>query len=141
MLSRQRCASCGQRVPEKLASLYWAWFRADGVRTAWRQRLCANCTVTSLSSLLQSANSQSLDLTTCPSCGGDASEDLDPIYLTLYVPGREQQSFELTTDAPCAARIRVAAQAGAQQLQDRTQQSSGSSATSAWDALGLAPQT
>lgn len=75
----------------------------------------------------------------CPSCGSDASQDLDPIYLTLYVPSQPARPFELTTCASCAAIIRAAAQTGATKLADRSETSSQPSPTQAWDSLGLDP--
>lgn len=138
---RAHCAGCGTRLGGKLASLYWAWFRADGERTAWKQRLCAICTGTRLGTLLAHSTEDSSALTMCPACGADASTDLDPIYLTVYPPKRERLDFELTTCAPCAARIRSAAQENAEKLANRSLPSSDDSATRAWDALGLSPQT
>lgn len=136
-----RCAGCGARPRSKLAQLYWAWFRADGVRTAWKQRLCVDCTIERLRTLLAHSQEESSDLTMCPSCGADASKDMDPIYLTLYVPKQERSDWSLTTCAPCAVSIRLAAQTGATRLEDRQENNSGASLTSAWDALGLSPQT
>lgn len=137
---RNPCSACGTRSGGKLASLYWAWFRVDGERTAWKQRLCVECTRTSLVTLLEHSTQDSSILTMCPACGADASSDLDPIYLTLYLPKADPLSYELPTCAPCAARIRIAAQVGAQKLADRQQRSSSSSDVSAWGELGLSPQ-
>jgi hypothetical protein len=139
MLARSKCAGCGTRSAGKLASLYWAWFKADGVRTAWKQRLCVSCTIARLSKVLSHSQDQSEDLTMCPSCGTDSSADLDPIYLTLYVPGREKHSADLSTCAVCATHLRVTAQENAMPLSDRSSSGAGSSATDPWDALGLAP--
>ena len=136
-----RCSACGTHPRSKLAQLYWAWFRADGERTAWKQRLCVECTTERLATLLASSQTASFDSTTCPSCGTDASSELDPIYLTLYPPKSERLDFDLTTCASCAARIRVAAQEGASKLENRSMGSSSDSAMKAWDALGLSPQT
>jgi hypothetical protein len=136
-----RCSSCGTRPRAKLAQLYWAWFRADGERTAWKQRLCVDCTDSQLRTLLASSQAASFDSTMCPSCGADASEDLDPIFLTLYVPRQERLDFELTTCASCAARIRVAAQVGAEKLENRSLVSSQDSSLTAWSSLGLSSQT
>lgn len=135
------CAGCGVRPREKLAQLYWAWFREDGVRTAWKQRLCVDCTSSRVGSILAHSQGESSDLTMCPSCGADASSDLDPIYLTIYVPRRERRDFSLRMCAACAAVTRAAAQQNADKLVDRQSSSAETSPTSAWDRLGLSPQT
>lgn len=141
MLSRFPCSVCKTRNAGKLASAYWAWFRADGVRTAWKQRLCVECAQRELKQLLASATTSSLDVCRCPSCGADSSSDLDPIYLTIYVPKQEPSEWSLTTCASCAARVRITAQNGAEKLPDRQVSSSLPSATSPWDSLGINPQT
>lgn len=118
-MQRFVCAADGQRSPEKMASLYWAWFRADGARTAWKQRLCAMHTEERLSALLAHSKDQSDSLFLCPSCGTSSESDLDPIYLTLYAPHTEALRFELPTCASCAVRLRIAAQERAEKLPDR----------------------
>lgn len=137
---RLPCSGCGNRQNNKMASLYWAWNRADGVRTAWKQKLCVDCTLERLASLLEHSQDSNSDVTTCPSCGTDSSNELDPIYLTLYVPKRERTDWGFTTCAACAAQIRVLVQKHATRLADRQEASSSDSSVSAWDALGLAPQ-
>jgi len=113
------CAGCGRRVPGRLASVYSAWFLADGSRTAWRQRLCAPCVGEKLRTLLGHAQDSSLDVSVCPACGSESGSDLDPIYVTLYLPKQEPREFALTTDASCAVRLRLMLQDGAQKLPDR----------------------
>ena len=136
------CSLCRQRKPGKLASLYWAWFNADGGRSAWKQRLCARCAPERLQSLLltlSSADSTS-DVFACVACGASAADDSDPVYLTLYVPGRDPQELALQLDGACAVAIRSQAMEGAERLEDRGGVVRGpSTGTSAWDALGLAP--
>lgn len=136
------CSVCRQRKPGKMATAYWAWFNADGGRSAWKQRFCAPCAHDSLQSLLLTLNGAdgSSNALACVSCGTDASEDSDPVYLTLYVPGRDPQEYALQLDGPCAVAIRVKAQAGAERLADRGGLVRGPSpSTSAWDAIGLNP--
>jgi hypothetical protein len=113
------CSACGRRVPGRLASLYSAWFLADGSRTAWKQRLCVGCVSERLRPLLAAASQASPDVTACPACGGNASDQLDPIYLTLYLPKQEPREFALTTDASCAVTLRLGLQERAERLPDR----------------------
>jgi hypothetical protein len=113
------CAGCGQRVPGRLASIYSAWFLADGSRTAWKQRLCAPCVRSSLRNMLASAADSTSAVTACPACGSESASDLDPIYLTVYLPKRDPREFALTTCGPCAVRLRLSLQDRAERLPDR----------------------
>ena len=136
------CSVCRQRKPGKLASAYWAWFNADGDRTAWKQRLCPGCAQESLGTLFQTlrASDGTSDVFACVSCGTDASQDSDPCYLTLYLPGKEPMEYALQLDAACAAKLRIPITTHAERLPDRGGLVGGPPrATAAWDALGLAP--
>jgi hypothetical protein len=113
------CAGCGQRVPGRLASVYSAWFLADGSRTAWKQRLCAPCVSGKLRSVLAHAADDTSAVTACPACGKESSEDLDPIYLTVYLPKQEPREFALTTCASCAVTLRLDLQDRGERLPDR----------------------
>jgi len=135
MFSRYRCAVGSHPGKEKLASLYWAWFRADGVRVAQKQRRCPDHAKERLQVILQHAGDDSGDLSLCPGCGGDSASDLDPVFLTLYMPRQEQRTFELGTCSACAAEIRISALEGAEPLKDR-QSTNGAAldtAKTAWD--------
>jgi hypothetical protein len=133
------CSMCGQRRPGKLASAYWAWFRADGERTAWKQRVCAPCLIERIAPLVRKYAETNGE--NCPACGTTSTDDLDQVYLTLYVPSHEPVECAFATDAACAARIRVDAQLGATKLADRGASVRGPSPTptAEWDAIGLAP--
>lgn len=136
------CSVCRQRRPGKMATAYWAWFDANGDRCAWKQRFCAACAQANLHTLLLTLRSEGSDSNTfaCVSCGTDASQDSDPVYLTLYVPGREPEELALQLDGPCAANMRSQAQVGAERLADRGGLVRGPSPTNTtWDAIGLAP--
>lgn len=126
-LSFHKCSVHGAKIEGKLATLYSAWFNADGGRTAWKQRICAPCVKETLAPLMRAATDASPDLTMCPACGTDSSSDLDPIYLTLYLPKQESREFALTTCASCAVTCRVSLQRGAEKLPDRQNVSNGTS--------------
>jgi hypothetical protein len=136
------CDSCHQRVPEKLAQVTWAWYRADAHRVAWRQRLCTNCfciNVLPLDKELDFINGL-----TCPACGINTDHDMDAVYVTAYLPGRGKIQLELPTCGPCAASVRERAQAGAEKLEDREASSRGqdqapspTSPVSAWAEMGI----
>ena len=136
------CSMCRQRKPGKLATAYWAWFLADASRSAWKLRYCPGCANESLSTLF--SRLREMDGTSpvfaCVSCGSDASQDSDPIYLTLYLPGWEPQEIALQLDGACAARLRIPITENGDRLPDRGGLVRGPSPSiSAWDALGLAP--
>jgi len=136
------CSVCRQRKPGKLASAYWAWFNADGGRSAWKLRYCLDCAANDLLPLLRRL--QDSDGTTevfaCVSCGASAANDSDPIYLTLYLPGKEPTEFALQLDGACAAKLRIPLTEKGERLADRGGVVRGpSTLTRDWDALGLSP--
>jgi hypothetical protein len=127
------CSVCGQKPVGKIATVYSAWFQADGGRVAWKQRLCASCVSSTLRDLLRSASDSSQDVAACPACGTDASSDLDPIYLTLYLPKQDPREYALTTCGVCAAQLRLTLIDGAARLPDRVGgQNGGSSQADDW---------
>lgn len=113
------CSKHGGRVPGKLASVYWRWFNADGESVGWKQRLCPACSVEMLKPLLAHANEQSTDVSACPACGSDSSQDMEPVFLTLFTPGSEGREYQLTTCSGCAPGVRANAQLRAERLPDR----------------------
>jgi hypothetical protein len=136
------CSICRQRKPGKLASAYWAWFLADGARSAFKVRYCPGCAKENLLALLNALHSMGEDSTVfaCVSCGADATNDSDPVYLTLYLPGKEPMEYALQLDGACAARLRIPITTHGDRLEDRGGVVRGPSpSTSAWDALGLTP--
>ena len=136
------CTVCRQRKPGKLATAYWAWFLADGERSAWKLRYCPACAQDSLLGLLNRLRElgETSEVFACVSCGSSAQTDSDPIYLTLYLPGKEPMEYALQLDSACAVRIRAPITTKGERLPDRGGVVRGPSpSTSAWDALGLAP--
>jgi len=103
------CSVCRMRRPGKLATAYWAWFNADGNRSAYKLRYCQPCAVEvlvpTLKTFLTAVESDSVFA--CVGCGADASQDSDPIYLTLYLPGKEPEELALQFDSACAAKTRI----------------------------------
>jgi hypothetical protein len=136
------CSSCRQRKPGKLASAYWAWFNADGARSAWKLRYCPGCAPDALSIVLAASrlSAENSNVFACVSCGADSSPDSDPMYLTLYLPGREPMEYALQLDTACAAKLRIPITTQGERLEDRGGVVRGPSpSASAWDALGLEP--
>ena len=137
------CSICRGRKPGKLASAYWAWFLADGSRSAWKVRYCLGCAENDLLPLLKSLRDSdgSMEVFACVCCGTNAAEDSDPIYLTLYLPGKEPTEYALQLDTACAVKLRIPITAHGERLPDRGGVVRGPSPSlRAWDALGLAPE-
>jgi len=138
------CGSCGRLNVGKLSSATWAWWNAENTRVAWRQNLCVECYCTSVAGL---DNAVREDPLSCPVCHTAPQDQLDPCYLTIYVPGVGPMRYEFATCAPCAVEVRVRGQVGARKLLDRQASSGGldpspqtDPALAAWRALGLEPR-
>lgn len=135
------CSACGARRPGKLAQATWAWWRSDNVRKAYRQRLCMDCFVRNVAPLEVATRDYS---TNCPCCHIDTSDDMDPVYLTVYVPSVGPVRLEMPTCPVHAAEIRIRAQVGAQELEDSSSGAASPSprtdASDAWSALGIEPR-
>lgn len=150
-MSLFRCSACGERpVGQKLAQATWAWWNAANERVAWRQRLCVACYASTLAPLSVEAERAAQEVTTgdalvCPMCHSISEDDMDPVYVTTFVPGHGPIRLELPLCGPCAVEIRNRAMAGATRLADREfgGQAPGpqtNTPASAWDAfLGSRP--
>jgi hypothetical protein len=137
-MSFRPCSICEQRFPGKPATLYSAWFRVDGVRTAYKQRLCPGCFATAYLETLRGVSAHDGAEQTCPLCGASTKDDLDPIYLTLYLPKQPEREYEIGSCAACAAKLRIVLQQGGEPLADRTRQAGGPSPSpSAWESVSL----
>jgi hypothetical protein len=138
-MSIRPCHLCGQRVRGKLASLYWAWYLADNTRVAWRQSLCLGCLQEAFATVLKAAKDADEDSHSCPNCGANVTDDLDPLFAVLYLPQSEQREFELELDAACAAKIRTLIVDQGDRLTDRSGAGRGPTPPSdnRWAELGL----
>lgn len=136
------CSCHGQRRPGKLAAAYWAWFLADGARSAWKVRYCPVGAREHLQLLLSDTSParESEDVFACVSCGSSTAEDSDPIYCTLYLPSKEPMEYAVQLCSACAAKVRIPIVEMGTRLPDRGGVVRGPSpSTSTWDELGLAP--
>ena len=138
------CDYCGTRVPEKLAQVTTAWYRADGERVAYRQRLCTACYCTNVLPLDKETDFKELK---CPACGISTEHDMDPVYATAYVPGAGRQQFEFPTCAACAVHIRSRAQKGGAKMENRERVDGPVASPSTqpardayWAAIGIVPR-
>lgn len=125
-----------------MAQAYWAWFRTDGSRAAFKVRYCLECAQKHLSILSGDSvqHPESSNVFACVSCGADASEDSAPVYCTLYLPKKEPLEYALQLDDACAVKFRATISTNGDALEDRGGGVRGPSpSVTAWDALGLAP--
>ena len=129
-------------VAEATTQATWAWNRADGVRVAYRQKLCLACVASVLAPLHVACESPVM---TCPNCGIDTTDDMDPVYCTFFPRGIGKMHLEAPTCGACAAMLRVKAQTGAEYLEDRglgaedRSQAPRPTDASTWASLGLIP--
>jgi ribosomal protein S27AE len=142
-MSLTPCDRCRKRVPEKLCQTTWAWYRTDGERVAYRQRLCTACFAATLLPISEAPDFENLS---CPACHVSTDRDMDPVYATVFFPGMGKQQYEFALCAPCAVEIRNRAQEGAVKLEGM--ESRGASASpstlttreSYWAGLGIIPR-
>lgn len=100
-----RCSGCEQRSQPKYTSVTWAWVRSDGVRVAYRGRLCNACFMAKVSPIaLEYSGDMAL---TCPQCGIDTEGDMDAVWTTSYLPGYGELKGEAPFCGACAAMYRV----------------------------------
>jgi hypothetical protein len=136
----KKCSLCSEMVAEGLTQATWAWNRADGVRVAYRQKLCLACTASVVVPLHVACESPVM---TCPACGIDTADDMDPVYCTFFPRGLGRMHLEAPMCAVCAAHLRIKAQTGAELLEDRglgaedRSQAPRPNGASVWEALGL----
>jgi len=96
---------CHTRGSDKLTQVYWAWTRADAVRTAYKSRLCRGCVAEKLGTLL--VLDYGSGRLTCPQCGIDTEDDYDAVYGTVYVAGYPPMQLEAPFCGACSAMYRV----------------------------------
>lgn len=144
MPNLQRCSYCETRPDDKLSQVTWAWLLSNRQRTAYRQKLCPMCVATNL--LAVDKGIAAGERLTCPSCGIDTEDDMDPVYATAYFPGYGKERYEMPFCGACAVEIRSRAQKNAEHLEDREMGSRGQapgnapSPATVWEALGLRPR-
>lgn len=136
------CPLCKRQSESKLASLYWAWVRADGRRKAFKQKVCADCMREHYVPLIVASMEPVL---ICPSCGIGTVDDYDAVYLTYCMPGMPKDQSEMPLCGACAVSVRNKALEGSSELDDRGVGVGGPrqeapSASEAWAALGLRPR-
>lgn len=136
------CSRHGARAPGKLASVYWAWFLADGERRAYRERLCIPCFAQYVVAInIEAENAPE----SCPVCHASTAGDADPVFATVFRPGSDPEETIWNTCGVCAVEVRAPIVASGIPLEDRNLGTSGegprpltqASPTAAWDAMGL----
>ena len=141
MTSIYPCSVCGERPPGKLASVFFAHYVLEGVREAYKQRLCAGCYIDRYAALFSSALD---DPSLCPSCHTKWGDDLDAVYASVYLPKQAGAEVPLPLCGACCSMLWPLVKEGSVRLEDRERQVGGSqppiSSASIWDSLGLVPE-
>jgi hypothetical protein len=137
------CSGCAERVPgQKYANVTIAWWTVGQVRLAYRAKLCAKCYAEHVLGLQLKFVEGDL---TCPGCGIAVDNDMDPNYVTAFIPDIGRVRLELPMCVVCAVDLRLYAQAHGTQLvgreslggQDPGPQATG---TDGWAQLGIYPR-
>jgi hypothetical protein len=104
------CSQCGERIRGPAASVYVAWFVGTGERVCYKMRYCYRCVARTWALILKAEfgiGNEAADFSWCSVCGtGTPPEELDPVYVTLYLPKQERQDLSLQTHWACAAKLR-----------------------------------
>ena len=112
----QPCSTCHEKQHGKYANTTVAWWRADNVRVAWRLRICLNCYIVNVAPLDQAAHENEF---ACPVCHTEPGSDMDPTYITAFVPEVGKVTVEMATCAADAVKIRAWATDNGELLPDR----------------------
>jgi hypothetical protein len=143
LLAKNVCSFCDRPKTGKLANAYWSWYLADGERVCWRLLYCPEHAAEHLfgSSSVLRMSAETSETFACLSCGGDVSQDSDPVWLTLFLPGKERMDFALQLDGACAARMRIPLTTTGRKQASRPQGSGGGAPRDdPWAAMGIAPR-
>jgi hypothetical protein len=139
-VSLKLCSVCQERIPGKPGTVYWAWVRADNTRVCWKQSLDIGCFAMNVLPLQVAAEDPRL---ACPLCHSDTTHDMDAIFMTVCVPGRDCENVELATCGPCAVGVRNTAEFNAEFMPDRGREFGGrgpqpmTSSVDAWAQMGI----
>jgi hypothetical protein len=87
------CSACANRYTGKASSVYSAWMDGQG-RESYRASLCMICIRTHVAELVKRSITRNFE-PGCDECGGTGPDDYSQIWLNVYLPGREQEAFEL----------------------------------------------
>lgn len=137
------CTQCSGTQREPLFWTVAAWQRADGVRVAYKHKLCLACVSAKIAPLQVHSDNNSM---TCPSCGIDTAQDYDAVYVSWIPKGVGQLTAECPFCGVCAAHFRLWFQAGSEELEDRNRTIEGRPDAPQYDAaktlaaLGIAPR-
>jgi hypothetical protein len=114
-VSLQKCSGCQERQPGKYANVTVAWWNAKNDRLAYRLKVCSVCWMTNLDELRLSV---STDEFSCPYCHTNPGDDIDPTYVTAFIPNVGKLQLEMATCAVDAVQLRVWAQDHGERLGD-----------------------
>lgn len=145
MPNLQPCSACRKRPVEKLSQVTWAWNPEPTKRLAYRQKLCQACFIERV--LVYDKEVPQEGALSCAVCGGDVERDMEPVYVTAFVPGVGKWRLDIPLCGSDALGVRVAATENGELLPDREPQSRGlesapgtASPLTVWERLGILPR-
>lgn len=140
-MAGRKCISDGQRVHGKPCTVYAGYYPAPDHRVGYRGYVCSDHA--ELVAHLQELDALGRkpigddDSESCPDCGQSTFDSLLPTYLTVFVPGCEQQDWELWLCEDCSIKHRQPFQSYAVRTPDRDADAAASRSRveSAWAAF------
>lgn len=114
-MSLQLCSSCHKRQPGKYANTTVAWWNAANKRLAYRLKVCVECFAERIEPIRLSLLENEIN---CPYCHLDCTEDMDPCYITCFIPNFGKLQLEMGTCAVDAVVLRSWAVESGELLQD-----------------------
>jgi hypothetical protein len=102
-VSLQRCSGCQERKPGKYANTTVAWWNVANKRLAYRLKLCKDCYGETIEPVRLNNLENELS---CPYCHTEPGDDMDPTYVTMFIPNFGKMQLELATCAADAVQLR-----------------------------------
>lgn len=114
------CSVHGKRDSKKLASLYSRWLSDSGTWERWKIKCCATA-YTELMAPFQEISDSNLfsNAFACSVCGDSSSIPANQIFVTSFLPGRDQKDSVALTCNSCANQLQECLRANGEVLIDR----------------------
>ena len=93
-MSLLKCSGCGERKPGKYANTTIAWWNESNRRLAYRMRLCKDCYGEAINDVQIAVHENEFS---CPYCHTEPGDDMDPTYITVFIPNYGKLQLECAT--------------------------------------------
>ena len=114
-MSLQKCSGCQERKPGKYANVTVAWWNAENKRLAYRMRLCRDCYLEAINDVQINVHENEFS---CPYCHTEPGDDMNPTYITAFLPNYGKLQLECATCAQDSIILRSFAVEKGELLQD-----------------------